>query len=148
MITMFHIAETQEQARENVRHGLDAFRDYYNDVATFPIVPPDVTDPYTYLVESGAACVGTPDAAVAHINRLLEGTGGFGTILELAHNWADWGETKRHYELMARYVHPQVQASLGKRRDSYAFARDHHADFAGQSSSAAQAEIDRYARTP
>ena len=146
MVTMFHIAETREKARENVRHGLDAFRDYYNDVATFPIVPPDVSDPYTYLVESGSACIGTPDDAIAYIKRLLDGTGGFGAILELAHNWADWDETKRHYELMARYVHPEVQASLGKRRDSYAFAKDHHSDFAGQSSSAVQAEIDRHTR--
>jgi limonene 1,2-monooxygenase len=146
MVTMFHIAETQEQARENVQHGLHAFRDYFNDVATFPIVPADVGDPYGYLVESGSACIGTPDDAIAYIRRLQQGTGGFGTILELAHNWADWEQTKRHYELMARYVHPQVQSSLEERRASYDFARDNHADFAGQSSSAVQAEIERHAR--
>jgi limonene 1,2-monooxygenase len=146
MVTLFHIAETREKARDNVRHGLQAFCDYYRDVATFPIVPADVGDPYTYFVESGSACIGTPDDAIAYINRLQRGTGGFGTILELAHNWADWAETKLHYELMARYVHPKVQGSLDGRIASYGFARDHHADFVGQSSAAVQAEIDRHAR--
>ncbi|WP_207792009.1 LLM class flavin-dependent oxidoreductase [Siccirubricoccus phaeus] len=143
MVTLFHIAETREQARRNVQHGIHAFRDYFNDVATFPIVPPDVEDPYTFFVETGAGCIGTPDDAIAYIERLLEGSGGFGTILELAHNWADWAETKRHYELMARYVHPHFQRSREWRRDSYAFARDHHAEFVGQASAAVQAEIAR-----
>jgi limonene 1,2-monooxygenase len=145
MVTLFHIAETREQARRNVQHGIHTFRDYFNDVATFPIVPADVEDPYTFFVETGAGCIGTPDDAIAYIEQLLEGSGGFGAILELAHNWADWAETKRHYELMARYVHPHFQHSRELRRESYAFARDHHAEFVGQASSAVQAEIDRQA---
>jgi limonene 1,2-monooxygenase len=145
MVTLFHIAETREQAKQNVQHGLHAFRDYFNDVATFPIVPPDVADPYTFFTESGAACIGTPDDAIAYIGQLLEGTGGFGGILELAHNWADWAETKRHYELMARYVHPHFQDSRTLRIESYGFARDHHEDYGSQSRAAVQAEIDRLA---
>ncbi len=82
------------------------------DVATFPIVPPDVTDPYTYfMIETGTACIGTPDDAIAFIERLQKGSGGFGVIMELAQNWADWEQTKRHYELMARFVHPHFQGS-------------------------------------
>jgi limonene 1,2-monooxygenase len=145
MVTLFHIAETREQAKRNVQHGIHAFRDYFNDVATFPIVPPDVADPYTFFTETGAACIGTPDDAIAYIEQLLKGTGGFGGILELAHNWADWAETKRHYELMARYVHPYFQDSRRLRIDSYGFARDHHEEYGGQSRAAVQAEIDRLA---
>jgi limonene 1,2-monooxygenase len=145
IVALFHVAETREQARRNVRHGIGAFRDYFREVATFPIVPPDVEDPYSFFVESGAGCIGTPDDAIAYIERLLEGAGGFGAILELAHNWADWAETRRHYELMARYVHPHFQGSRELRRESYAFARDHHGEFVGQASAAVQAEIDRQA---
>lgn len=145
LVTLMHIAETREKARENVKYGLDHFCDYFRDVATFPIVPADITDRYQYMVESGMACVGTPDDAIAFINRLLEGSGGFGVIMELAHNWADWEQTKRHYELMARYVHPQFQGSREWRAESYDYARDHHAEFTGQSSAAVQAEIDRLA---
>jgi limonene 1,2-monooxygenase len=143
LVTLMHVAETREQARENVRFGLDKFCDYFRDVATFPIVPGDIEDRFKHLTETGAACIGTPDDAIAHIERLLKGSGGFGAILELAQNWADWGATKRHYELMARYVHPHFQGSREWRRDSYAYARDHHDSFVGQSAAAVQAEIDR-----
>ncbi len=145
LVTLMHIAETREKARENVRYGLDHFCDYFRDVATFPIVPQDIPDRFNYLTESGAACVGTPDDAIRFIERLLEGSGGFGVIMELAHNWADWEQTKRHYELMARYVHPHFQQSREWRVESYGYARDHHAEFTGQSSAAVQAEIDRLA---
>ena len=143
LVTLMHIAETREKARDNVRHGLDKFCDYFRDVATFPIVPGDITDRYQYMIDSGSACIGTPDDAIAFIERLQKGSGGFGVIMELAQNWADWAETKRHYELMARYVHPHFQSSREWRTGSYDFARDHHAEFVGQSGAAVQAEIDR-----
>lgn len=145
LVTLMHIAETREQARENVKYGLDHFCDYFRDVATFPIVPGDITDRYQYMVESGMACIGTPDDAIAFIERLQKGSGGFGVIMELAQNWADWEQTKRHYELMARYVHPHFQGSREWRTESYDYARDHHDEFTGQSSAAVQAEIDRLA---
>ena len=145
LVTLMHIAETREQAKKNVEFGLNKFRDYFSDVATFPIVPRDVADPYTYLTESGAACIGTPDDAIAFIERLQKGSGGFGVIMELAQNWADWEPTKRHYELMARYVHPRFQGSRELRVESYNFARDHHEEFVSQSAAAVQAEIDRQA---
>ncbi|MEA2775093.1 MAG: limonene 1,2-monooxygenase, partial [Acetobacteraceae bacterium] len=137
--------ETREKARENVRHGLDRFCDYFRDVATFPIVPNEIADRYQFMVESGTACIGTPDDAIGFIERLLKGSGGFGVIMELAQNWAGWAETKRHYELMARYVHPHFQASREWRSGSYDHARDHHDEFTGQSGAAVQAEIDRLA---
>ncbi|HJU16965.1 MAG TPA: LLM class flavin-dependent oxidoreductase [Stellaceae bacterium] len=144
LVGMFHIAETREEARKNVAFGLENFAQYFRDVATFPIVPADVANAYDFMIESGTACIGTPDDAIAYINRLLEGTGGFGVIAELAHNWADWEQTKRHYELMARFVHPHFQGSRESLRASYDFAARHHKDFLGQASAAVQAEIDRF----
>ncbi len=74
LVTLMHIAETREQARENVKFGLDRFCDYFRDVATFPIVPNDITDRYQFMIESGSACIGTPDDAIAFIERLLQGS--------------------------------------------------------------------------
>jgi limonene 1,2-monooxygenase len=145
VVGMFHVAETRERARENVRFGLDAFAKYFREVATFPIVPPDVEDAYNFLVETGTACIGTPDDAIAYIERLVAGSGGFGLIAELAHNWADWDATRRHYELMARYVHPHFQRSREPRVASYGFAAGHRDTFVGQASAAVQAEIDKLA---
>jgi len=143
LVTLFHIAETREKARENVRFGIEQFAQYFRDVATFPIVPAGISDAYEFLIANQAACIGTPDDAIAYIEALLKGSGGFGAILELAHNWADWEATRRHYELMARYVHPHFQGSQALRHDSYAFARDRSEVYREQSQAAVQAEIDR-----
>lgn len=143
LVTLFHVAETRERARENVRFGLEAFAQYFRDVATFPIVPAGIGDAYEWLIANQAACIGTPDDAIAYIEMLLEGSGGFGVITELAHNWADWEATRRHYELMARYVHPRFQRSRVLRRASYDFATENGEQFRAQSQAAVQAEIDR-----
>jgi len=145
LVTLLHIAETRQRARDNVRFGLEAFAQYFRDVGTFPIVPPGIGDAYEWLIENKAACIGTPDDAIAYIETLLEGSGGFGVITELAHNWADWEATKRHYELMARYVHPHFQRSRVLRRASYDFAAENSEWFRAQSQAAVQAEIDRRA---
>jgi len=141
--TLLHVADTREQARANVTYGLDRYCDYVRDVAPFPLVPNGVADRCQYLIESGAACVGTPDDAIAFIERLQTASGGFGVLLEQATNWADWAQTKRHYELMARYVHPHFQSSRAWRADSYRDARAHRDAFAAPSKADVQADIDR-----
>src|SRR6201981_3507915 len=78
VVGFFHIAETREQARKNVQFGVQAFANYFRDIATFPIIPPDVGDPTEWLLETGKGCIGTPDDAVAYIERLVGGSGGFG----------------------------------------------------------------------
>ena len=58
MVTFAHVAETREEARADVKFGLDNFRRYFTEVGTFPIIPPDITgDPAEYLVSSGMACI-------------------------------------------------------------------------------------------
>jgi limonene 1,2-monooxygenase len=146
LVTLLHVAETRERARENVRFGIERFAQYFRDVATFPIVPAGIGDAYEWMLENKAACIGTPEDAIAYVEALYEGSGGFGAITELAHNWADWEATKRHYELMARYVHPHFQGSRALRGASYEFARDRSEDYRLQSQAAVQAEIDRAAK--
>ena len=62
--------------------------------------------------------IGTPDDAITQIQRLEDESGGFGTFLHMAHNWADWAETKRSYELFARYVVPEFQNRNDYQRES------------------------------
>jgi limonene 1,2-monooxygenase len=143
--TLIHIAETREQAKKNVQFGLKAFCDYFREIATFPIVPPDVPDDLEWLIETGNACIGTPDDAIEYIGKLLKGSGGFGVIMELAHNWADWDATKRHYELMARYVHSHFQKSYAPLVDAYAHAAAHFTEFTKASADAVNTEIEKQA---
>jgi limonene 1,2-monooxygenase len=103
-----------------------------------------VANPVEWLIETGTACIGTPDDAIAYVERLIKGSGGFGVLCELAQNWADWDATKRHYELMARFVHPHFQRSRDLLRGSYDYAVGHRTDFIGKASAAIQKEIDRH----
>lgn len=146
IVTFAHVAETREKARADMAHGLTDFCKYFTDVATFPIVPAGIADPVEYLTSSGLACIGTPDDCVRHFERLWQGSaGGFGAVLLLAHNWADWEATKRSYELMARYVHPHFQRqSNALRVASYDNATAKHETAGAESAQAVATEIERY----
>jgi limonene 1,2-monooxygenase len=113
LVGPMHIADTREEAMKNVRFGLKEWITHFKDVAGLTMAP-EGEDPAEALVASGLAVIGTPDDAIAQIERLEEESGGFGTFLQMAHNWADWTETKRSYELFSRYVVPEFQ----KRTDS------------------------------
>jgi limonene 1,2-monooxygenase len=66
-------------------------------------------------------------------------------MMELAHNWADWTATRRHYELMARYVHPCFQGSSAPRVEAYGHAAIHFKDFTAEAAAAVNAEIAKQA---
>jgi limonene 1,2-monooxygenase len=55
------------------------------------------------------AVIGTPDDAIAAIERLQKQTGGFGCFMLLAHDWANSRATADSFELVARYVMPHFQ---------------------------------------
>ncbi len=144
--TFAHVAETREKARADMAYGLANFAKYFTDVATFPIIPAGIKDPVDYLIDNGVAAIGTPDDCIRHFERLWQGSaGGFGAVLLLAHNWADWEATKRSYELMARYVHPHFQRKSNHlRHTSYDDATAKHATAGAESAAAVLGEIERY----
>jgi limonene 1,2-monooxygenase len=146
IVTFAHVAETREQARRDVAFGLQHFADYFREVATFPIIPADVSDPLDYLIKEGIACIGTPDDCIAHFERLWQGSeGGFGAALLLAHNWADWDATRKSYELMARYVHPHFQGHANHlRQHSYNVAAGNRDTHVAAASAAVSGEIDKF----
>src|SRR4051812_22768394 len=75
IVTFAHVAETREDAHADVTFGLEDFARYFREVATFPIIPPDVIgDPAEYLVSSGLACIGTPNDCIRHFERLWQGS--------------------------------------------------------------------------
>ncbi|NQV59623.1 MAG: LLM class flavin-dependent oxidoreductase, partial [Alphaproteobacteria bacterium] len=74
VVSLAHVARSREQAKKNVEYGLENFAQYFRDIATFPIVPPEIDDAYEYLTESGMAVIGDPDDAIRHIEKLLKGS--------------------------------------------------------------------------
>jgi limonene 1,2-monooxygenase len=133
LVGPMHIRETEEQARNDVEFGLADWVGYFREVAALPIAP-EVDDHQT-LVEamnaSGIAVVGTPDMAIAQIQRLIDQSGGFGTYLFMAHEWADRQATLASYELFAREVMPAFQRSAERTVRSRNWAAENRPEFIG-----------------
>lgn len=136
-----HVAETREKARENVRFGLEKWLYYFREVAALPLAPVDGSDPVDAMINTGLAVIGTPDDCIAQIQRLESQSGGFGCFLQMAHNWADWEQTKRSYELIARYVFPKFQGTNANREASIAFAVANRPELIGQAQGAIGARV-------
>ena len=143
LVGPMHIAETREKAFENVRYGIRDWIGYFTEVAALPVAPEDGADPAEALVESGLAVIGTPDDAIAQIKRLQEQSGGFGCFLQMAHNWADWQQTQKSYELFARHVAPVFQSRNDARAESYQWAASRHEQSINAFSGAITREIEK-----
>lgn len=140
-----HVAETREKARENVRYGLEQWVEYFASVAVLPFTPKPGLDVVDAMIDTGFAVIGTPDDMVAQIERLQAQSGGFGCFLQIHVPWADWAETKRSYELIARYVMPKVNALNVNRKASEDFLRDNNDRFRTALQSAQNARIAQHA---
>ena len=102
-----HLAETFEQAREDVRYGLALLEDYRAHINPTPDVDwSDLDGIVDLLNETGAAVIGTPEMARAQIQRLIEKSGGFGTYLLMGVDWARYPATVRSHQLFAEEVMP------------------------------------------
>jgi limonene 1,2-monooxygenase len=133
LVGPMHLAETEEQARADVAFGLAQWIDYFERVAALPLAPATL-DPegmVDALMATGFAVVGTPAMAVAQIQRLAEQSGGFGTYLLMAHDWADREATLHSYELFAREVIPHFQGTLGSLAASRDWAAENRPEFIG-----------------
>lgn len=119
-----HIAETYEQAKTNCRYGLQWVFEYLSHIIPLgdpnsPPPPTDFDEYVDYANESGRMVIGTPDMAIAQIERLLDKTGGFGCYLFLGADLADWHPTLRSYELFADKVMPHFTGQLARPQACY-----------------------------
>ena len=121
LVVPMHIARTREQARADVKDGLARWVEYFDRVAPAGMRGlGGAGDPADLMVGAGRAVIGTPDDAIAMIERLQAKQGHFGVMLFQSHNWADWEATKKSYELYARFVMPHFAGTNRNRQDSYA----------------------------
>lgn len=119
LVVPMHLAQTRQVARAEVAHGLARWVAYFDRVAPKGMRGMSAGDPVDLLVNAGRAVIGTPDDAVAMIEKLHAKQGEFGVLLLQAHNWADWEETKKSYELYARFVMPHFAGTNRNRQASY-----------------------------
>ncbi len=108
-----HLAETREQALEDIRiGGARVVTEYFGETLGNPIPDTPFENIVDHMSENHQWIVGTPDDCIAEINRLQEMSGGFGTFMIRVEDWASREKVNRSYELLARYVMPQFQGSL------------------------------------
>ncbi len=139
----FHIAETRAKALENVRAGFEKWQLYaysVNPEGGAAIGLSSIED----INEGGRGAIGTPDDAVHVLESYGTKTGGFGCILLLAHDWADWEATKRSYELFARYVLPRFEERNLRRSQSMDWMRVNNEGFSAKRKAAAASAVARH----
>lgn len=145
LVGPMHVAETRDRARENVKFGLAKWLVYFNHVGALPLAPAGNPDKAVdSLIESGLAVIGDPDDCIRQIEKLQKESGGFGTMLQMAVNWADFEQTKRSYELIARYVFPHFQQTNTARNDSMNWSAANRGKFVGQVMGAIGKEIQKH----
>ena len=117
IVLPIHVAETTEQAYEDVRAGYDRWvYDYFEKIAGRKIVP--VGTPSDKIleqrVEAGGLLVGSPEDVVSGVQRMQEETGGFGQLVAYVADWTSWEKTDLSLQLLARYVRPILTGSTSR----------------------------------
>jgi limonene 1,2-monooxygenase len=126
VLMSWHIAETREQARAEARHGLlRHHNEYITETLQRPgarhFKDPDEAVDKTAFGSGAVATIGTPDDLVARIKSLLEASGGFGTVVGFVHDWANPENVRRSWDMVARYVVPEINGYLAGLRTSREF---------------------------
>lgn len=125
LVGLFHLAETEKQAREEVKFGIEPWFHYFQKVAAFPqmTMPGEQLDEMIDVInDNGAGVIGTPDRAREQVQRLWDQSGGFGCMLQMGHEWANPVATRRSAELFAAEVMPHFQGQAQPTLDAAARA--------------------------
>jgi limonene 1,2-monooxygenase len=151
-VATMHLAETRERAMRDMEHGVLTLCGYFEGMSNSKMPwAGSPTEALTHWTTNGfpnfgVATVGTPDDALATIDKLAEKSGGFGTFLFLAQNCADWAATRRSYELFAEYVIPACREMNVGRTGSIGWVGQNTGRFFGAMLEASQQAIDKYSR--
>jgi limonene 1,2-monooxygenase len=117
IVIQFHIAETRQEARAQAKDGLFRWHNEYS-VGTLQRPGVEAFDSPDHAVDEvgfsdGAiGVVGTPDDLVDRIRDLHELAGGFGAVIGFAHDWANIENTRRSWDLVGRYVVPEIKGMI------------------------------------
>jgi len=126
VLLSWHIAETRDKAITEARHGLLRHHNEYivgtlQRPGATAFKNPDEAIEKTAFGPGAAATIGTPDDLVARIKQVLAMSGGFGTLVGFVHDWANPENTFRSWDMVARYVVPEINGYLAGLKQSQHF---------------------------
>jgi hypothetical protein len=90
---------------------------------------PDEAVDKTAFADGSAATIGTPDDLVKVIKDVYDKSGGFGTVIGFVHDWANPEDTRRSWDMVARYVIPEINGYVTKLRESQKYLIENRAVF-------------------
>jgi limonene 1,2-monooxygenase len=134
VLMTWHIAETREQARDEAAKGLMRWHNEYTvgtlmrPGMTAYKSPEEAVEQFAWA-EGTSAVIGTPDDLVAGIKKLIDLSGGFGTVIGFAHDWANRQNTLKSWDMVARYVVPEINRYCEGLHTSRQYVIDHREAF-------------------
>lgn len=122
--TCVYLADNKEEAWRDVEASIARDMQYFAAIglkAPYEAYPGQPLHEIT--ARSGADrrdwIIGTPDDAIAEIERMQTETGGFGGLMLATHEWASTDRLRRSYDLFARYVMPHFRGHTAGYRDEW-----------------------------
>ncbi len=134
IVMSWHLAETREKAKEQAKDGLLRWHNEYT-VGTLmrpgaeAFESPDEAVEQMAWTDQAAAVIGTPDDLIEAIRKMIDLTGGFGTVIGFVHDWANPRDTFNSWDLVARYVVPEINGYLEGYRESRDYVIHHREVF-------------------
>lgn len=115
LVSNFYLADTREEAWADVSEGIMRETGYFTSIGFTPLYESYKGQPVSEftpqsVVERRDWVVGTPDDAIAWIEKKIADNGMFGGVMLTTHEWAGSEKLRRSLELFARYVIPHFNA--------------------------------------
>ena len=115
LVSSFYLAESRKEAWADVREGIMRETGYFLSIGFKPLYQSYADQPVSEITSESAAerrdwVIGTPDDAIAWIEKKIEQNGNFGGVMLTTHEWAGSDKLKRSLELFARYVIPHFNS--------------------------------------
>lgn len=130
IVMSWHLAETRAKAKEQAKDGLLRWHNEYTvgtlmRPGTVEFSSADSAVEEMAYAEDSAAVIGTPDDLIESVTKMIDITGGFGTVIGFVHDWANPRDTFNSWDLVARYVVPEINGYLKSYRESQKYVIEH-----------------------